>query len=274
MAEIREVLDLWKAFKWGAWSAPVRKCAIGMCERWVKEFVLPVGEAQLTSYFMKRQEGCRAGSLNTERSYLGQFFEFCVRVEKMPRNPISAWPRCRAEIQEAPVAFTKAEIARLVEGATALWLKDLIVIGAYLGIRVGTIAKLEVGMVDPRGEALEIPKSLCKNREGLRLPLVGKAREVLVRRRVGSRESLIFRDLPSRPEMWRRFKRLAREILGQEATLHDLRRTYCALLFAAQVPLARALELGGWKSQSVLLRHYYSQMPVEEARGWMEKVAE
>lgn len=274
MAEITEVLNLWKGFKANAWSAPVRKCAIGMCARWAKEFVLPVGEAQLTAYFMKRSETCRPGSLNTERAFADQFFEFAVRLGKMPRNPISAWPRCRAEERDAPVAFTKEEVNRLVEGAKQEWLKDLIVVGSHLGIRVGAIAQLTVGMIDPKGTVLELPKWLMKNREALRLPLAEKVREVFLKRKCGGKESFIFRDLPSRPEVWRCFKRLVREVLGKEGTLHDLRRTFCAWMFDAGVPLVRAMELGNWKSQSVLLKFYYSHMAEEEARGWLTKVAE
>jgi integrase len=83
----------------------------------------------------------------------------------------------------------------------------------------------------------------------------------------------LFPGLPDERRLYQRFKAAVRRSGIDPATSpHDLRRTWVARLAEARVPLSAVLELGGWASLGVLVRHYFADVHDDAARAFLEEV--
>jgi integrase len=175
--------------------------------------------------------------------------------------------------------FERAELDRLLPHLDSD-LADFTAWCYVVGMRKGEASALTFAMLDRTATpwTLAIPASLCKNREGRVVPVVGTAREVIERRLAARRldTPLIFhrrsRGRDGRPVLafdkaWRAALRAAG--LPQDRLFHDLRRSAARNLTRAGASVRQAMRVTGHKTASMFER--YNILTDEDAADALEK---
>lgn len=89
----------------------------------------------------------------------------------------------------------------------------------------------------------------------------------------GRQGSALFPGLPSESIVRHSLKAAARAVgLPPDLTIHDLRRTWVARMRDAGADMSDVMGLGGWKGPTVMLKHYFGQVPERRARQFLEAI--
>lgn len=262
-----EALRIWMGKK----ARSLNKVYARTLRTWTETWAAVLGEeravADVAVVDIERLEALRddgrrsASALNQERLYLKQFFAWAQELGLRAENPVRTWRPKKVVVRREYATVTRAEEERLMVAAEERWLRQYIRVAITTGLRQGTIRQLDWKMV--KGDVLEVPAKLMKQRQSLRIPLQPRALEVLERAEAG----LLIPGLPDRTTIWKRF-RAAAELAGLSSAVspHDLRRTWVERLSERGTPLQTVQRLGGWKSVTTLLTHYCQPVTLESAR--------
>jgi integrase len=271
---VGSALEQWINKKRRTWCPKVTEHVRRLAKGWVEGMgslaVSAVTVADVERIEMARDNGQRSGSaLNQERTYLRQFFKWCVLNEWRTSDPTATWAYRSTEVKREYVTISREQEDALVAVAPP-WLKKFVRLAVCTGLREGTVKQLTWGMLTPEGE-LVIPRGIMKTRRDHRMPLAQRALAELGERQPA--ECPLIPGMPIGTVVYRDFKKYgARAGLPPEASPHDLKRTWVARMMKAGVPLDQTMALGGYKTMGIILKHYFAPVPTEEARAILEKV--
>ena len=270
-----EALEAWINKKRRTWCPKVTEHVRRLAKGWVENFgagklVSDVSVADVEKIETARDDGRRSGSaLNQERTYMRQFFKWCRLNEWRTSDPTSTWAFRSTEVKREYCPLSKEQEGALVE-VSPPWLRRFVRLAIYTGLREGTIKQLAWGMLQEDG-LLVIPGQLIKNRKPHRIPLIPKVLDELGPRQPA--ECPLVPGMPEPTRVYQEFKKYAaRAGLPSLASPHDLKRTFVARCHAAGISLDRVMALGGFRSMGIIVRHYFSPVPADEARAMLEKV--
>ena len=251
-------------------QAVKRRLAKGWVEGMGSLAVSAVTVADVERIEMARDNGQRSGSaLNQERTYLRQFFKWCVLNEWRTSDPTATWAYRSTEVKREYCPLTREQEDALVE-VSPPWLRKFVRLAVCTGLREGTIRQLTWGMLTAEG-VLVIPGRIMKGRKEHRMPVAARALEELGARQPA--ECPLVPGLPVATVVYRDFKKFgARAGLPPIASPHDLKRTWISRMMKAGVSVDRVMALGGNRTMGILLKHYFAPVPTEEAREILEKV--
>jgi len=274
--ETRNAIERWLGKKCREWSFEVASFVKMLSKNWTRHFaeeIAAVGVADVEKLEEERANGRRSGSaLNQERTYLRQLFRYAELHgwREKGQDPTATWKYRSTKVRRPYAPLTQEEEARLLAVAPE-WLRRMTVLGICTNLRERALRGLTWGMLDEQG-VLRVPAELIKTEDPRTIPLVPRALELLTPR--GAPEEKILAGCPKSASMiWREFKRYGRQAgINANSTPHDLRRTFAQRLGFAKVPTHLLLKLGGWKTMSILVTHYTSDVPTDDARKLMENL--
>lgn len=229
--------------------------------------VSDLSSLEVEDYQLQRAKNVAATRLNCERYVLRQFCRWARGHGLTSAQPEAGWPARRGGTKKTPRALSPEEEERLCQ-ASPPWLSRYIRWAVATGLRAGTTRQLRWRHLE--GGRLRAPAPTMKARRPLDVPLSRKAREAAGP--PGNPDSPVFPDLPNPCTLYYHFKRAAhRAGLPPEVTPHCLRATFVARLEAAGAPLSLTLQLGGWSSAGVVIRHYYARAGDADALRYLER---
>jgi integrase len=273
---VAAALEAWINKKRRTWCPKVTEHVRRLAAGWVEQFgdqrlVAEVTVADVERIEERRDDGRRSGSaLNQERTYLRGFFKWCRLNEWRTSDPTVTWSYRSQEVKREYYTLTREEEERLVE-ASPPWLRRFVRVAICTGLREGTVQRLRWGMLSPDG-ILVIPAEIMKTRRDHRMPLAQRALAEL-----GDRQPAECPLIPGMEKnatwVYKEFKKAGRRAgLPAIVSPHDLKRTWVSRMMSAGVPLNQVMALGGYRSQGIILKHYFAPVPTDEARAILEKV--
>jgi integrase len=201
-------------------------------------------------------DGLQPGAVNRELAALRRMFSLAVRAGTLPHRPYIAMLDESGSTREGilePAEF-EAVSARL-----PAYLQDAARFAYLTCWRVGAIRALEWRDVDLRARTLQLRAASAKNKRAKVIPLAGDLLALLERRAETRDPALPYvftgaggGQLGDFRKAWRR----AAKAGGVGGLLfHDLRRSAARNAIRAGVPERVVMELGGWRTRSVLDRY-------------------
>ena len=174
--------------------------------------------------------------------------------------------RRRKESEGRVIWYTKDEVERLSHLSIDVYqredLRDIILFGAYTGMRQGEILKLrarDVDLVSDRINVGGVPSQVTKAKNWRAIPIHDRIRDI-VNTRVShsSRQDVrIFgEEWSTKEQLLRAFKKVNRLINKEDCyVFHTLRHSYATWLAEAGVPIRAIMALCGHKNVDTTLRY-------------------
>jgi len=201
------------------------------------------------------EAGLQPGAVNRELAALRRMFSLAVRAGKLPHRPhiaMLAEDNVREGFLE-PAEFEAvcAHLPPYVQDAARF---------AYITCwRIGALRALEWRDVDLRARTLQLRAASAKNKRAKMIPLAGDLLSLLERRAAGRGPALPYvfsgRDGGRLCDFRKALKRAAKAAGVGGLLFHDLRRSAARIAIRSGVPEQVVMELGGWRTRSVLARY-------------------
>lgn len=272
-----ECLDRWIDFKSRSSWAPRTRELVGLFSRnWRERLggkpLRTIRPIDIQDLYLSLDDGSvAAATINKDRSWLRCFWKWAMESEIAWENPTHAWPRKRGprkrrylqippEDEKRLLAFLKPRFARWV----------LFVLAA--GLRIGETRKMAWGWISP-DNVLQIPSDSRKQRRGHRMALPARVVEALGPR--GSDDEPVFPGIPNRSALGRVLKRAGRKAgLAYHGDLspHQFRRTWYGRMRRVGIPAEACKDIGGWESKEVMENFYWTPIPDDEMRAFLERI--
>ena len=187
--------------------------------------------------------GRKPSSVARAISSVSSFYEYCIDVEALDKNPVRRVKRPRTgegHVRETP-GMPWADVLRLVAAARNLDERALLVVLGYMGLRVSEALALDVDSVRFEGEHAYVTVT-GKGGTVDRCPLVGEVLAVFEAVAATGRTSgpLILGSKGRRMSRERAatiVRSLSRSVLGVTLSPHSLRVAACTELLRRGVPL-------------------------------------
>jgi integrase len=195
-------------------------------------------------------------SKHTYRRHLRVFFNWCGDQDWIAENP-AATLSLQREPEKQPRAFTEEEVTQLIEGAEG-HVQDLVVVGAYTGLRRAELSRLRWEEVSLQKREIYVGDT--KSGKDRVVPL---SQEVL--KRIDARETgyVISRDPKHKihvDTLSHEFLELRRAVFPHKKShsLHSLRHSFCTWLAEAGTPLHVIKRLAGHRSSETTMQYIHS----------------
>ncbi|MBE0644557.1 MAG: tyrosine-type recombinase/integrase [Bacteroidetes bacterium] len=209
-----------------------------------------VSARDIDRYVAMRVKRIKPITVNKELSTLKAAFNHAVRWGYIEKNPFVGIRKLRVP-EKMPVYFTRDEVRTLIDGTTADWLRDIIIVAVATGMRMGEMLALTWPHVDLTNRVVKIVNTesfRTKTGKYRVVPLNGDAKAVLDRRRQ-MREKVVFTQAGLRIKQdWltHAFKKTIRRLgMRDELHFHALRHTFASWLVQDGVSLYQVGRLLG-----------------------------
>lgn len=215
--------------------------------------------------------GWKHATVNRMMCVVRAVLRACVRwrhLEHVP--PVPMYPERLPE----PRWLTQEEFQRLYQALPA-HLALATHFAVLTGLRMRSMLALTWDRIDLKAKVAWIPSAQMKAGRAHGIPLSGEAIKVLQRlRTLNPRGAHVFqwKGKPVGTCHTIYFKRAVRRCGLAPFRWHDLRHTWASWAVQAGVPLQQVMELGGWKSYSMVLR--YSHLAPSHLAAAAELVAQ
>ena len=174
--------------------------------------------------------------------------------------------RRRKESEGRVIWYTKDEVDRLSLLSIDVYqrqdLRDIILFGAYTGMRQGEILKLRAKDIDLIGDRIHVggvPSQTTKAKNWRAIPIHDRIRDIVnTRCSHSSRQDVrIFgEEWSTKEQLLRAFKKVNRLINKEDCyVFHTLRHSYATWLAEAGVPIRTIMSLCGHKNIDTTLRY-------------------
>lgn len=210
------------------------------------------------------------GSVNTIVSTLKTGLRLAADEGRIPRVP--HFPRC---LRNPPPrqGFLEFREYRAIREELPAWARDILSFAYLSGWRGCEILSLRWDEVDLGGSVIRLDPQRSKNLESRVLPIVGRFRAIIRRRRLlrnGCPTVFEREGAPVSERTYRYHFKLASERAERKGKLpHDCRRTAARDMERARVPRGIAMKLLGIKTESIYRR--YAIVAEDELAGGAEK---
>lgn len=154
------------------------------CRRWIED--------RAREQSQKTGRPISYARLKQERALLAAAWARAVRHEEVPSNPWLAVEVPARPTRTAKGSWTPEEFARLCEAARP-WLRDILILGAYTGLRISALLAMEWSWVElarPDGKGfgwVAVPIDFDKAHKGYRVPIARPVHDLLFRRQIHHR---------------------------------------------------------------------------------------
>jgi integrase len=207
----------------------------------------------------RRNQAASDSTINRELSIIRRGFHLGhdhepPLVSRLPRIP-------KLEEDNVRQGFLEPNVYRKLRDALPVHLRCLLVVGYYLGLRLGTLRRMKWEQVDFGSSTIRIPKSQTKQNKAQTVPIYGEMRAWLEIQYADSVTNwpecpYVFHrgDFPigSHVEGWND----ACDVAGIPRVLrHDLRRTAVRNMERAGIPRSVAMSITGHKTESTYRRY-------------------
>lgn len=209
---------------------------------------------EIRAYIERRQEeGAANGTINRELALLRRMFRLAIedgKLRDLPHFPM---------LKEAPPrkGFLEHADYQKLRQQLPEYLRPVLAMGYYSGMRLGEILGLQWSNVDLVNAEVRLDPGTTKNDEPRTIPLMGELLEMLrIERQRNAGGQLVFTQGGRRIVVFRKAWRSATKRAGlPELLFHDLRRTGIRNLVRAGVPERVAMEISGHKTRAVFERY-------------------
>ena len=208
-------------------------------------------------------EGKSDATINRVVSAVSTVLNHCAFDGLIPSAPKF---RRRKESEGRVLWYTKDEVAKLSHLSTEVFVRydlaDIIMFGAYTGMRQGEILKLrkkDVDLVSNRIHVGGVPTQTTKAKNWRVIPIHDKIMDIVLTRCSEATRSdvqLFGDEWRDKDQLLRAFKKVNRLIPKDENyVFHTLRHSYATWLAEAGVPLRNVMALCGHKRIETTLRY-------------------
>jgi integrase len=225
--------------------------------------------AVLSTYKAKRlEDGLKPMSVAREMDHIRRVFSLCKKEwQLVKQNPFEYFVMPKANGQR--IKFLEPGQFEILLRVCPEWLKPIITLAKYTGMRRGNIINLKWSEVDLQNRVINLDRT--KNGERLSIPLSDTPYRVLKSIMVYMRCPYVFHD-KGEPYTSNRV-RLAFERVRERAGMsdfrfHDLRHEFASQLVKSGVDLYRVQRLLGHKDSRMTQR--YTHLAVEDLRKAVE----
>ena len=231
-------------------------------------------DAHVSAYVDKRKSARAAnGTINRELSLLRLALD--LGIKSTPRRVAQA-PNIHTLVESnARTGFLEPEDYRSLRDALPAYLKPLLTLGYWSGMRKGEMFGLRWEQVDLRERVIRLNPGETKNKDGRILPLFGDLLETIRMQRairdaeyptcewvfhyqgkqLGKNIRRQWERACKKVGLWDPTKIRGKQIGGPTKLIHDLRRTGVRNLVRAGVPEKVAMLISGHKTRSVFDRY-------------------
>ena len=208
-------------------------------------------------------EGKSDATINRVVSAVSTVLNHCAFDGLIPNAPKF---RRRKESEGRVLWYTKDEVSKLSHLSTEVFVRydlaDIILFGAYTGMRQGEILKLrkkDVDLVSNRIHVGGVPTQTTKAKNWRVIPIHDKIMDIVLTRCSEATRSdvqLFGDEWRDKDQLLRAFKKVNRLIPKDESyVFHTLRHSYATWLSEAGVPLRNVMALCGHKRIETTLRY-------------------
>jgi integrase len=222
-----------------------------------------------------RGAGLAYKTLKTERGTLAPAWSQAFQDGRVASNPWERAPVPGKPRAERPPFWTEAEVAKLA-AACVPWLGDVVVVGAYSGLRITSLLGLEWRDVSFDAGTIHVRAGASKTGVAYDAPMLSKARDVLERRRFVAHGILVFpgpkrgKEVPSNRTYQAIKRAVKRSGVPDRGTYnHSLRHSFATWAVNRGVPLSIVARWMGHTSTQQTERYAHAD-PSETAR-WAER---
>jgi|SRR5579872_1656819 len=201
----------------------------------------------------RQQEKAANGTINRSLALLRRMFSLGVqdgKVRDVPHFPMlrEATPR-KGFLDHAGYQKLRQELPE--------YLRPILAMGYYTGMRKAEILKLRWSNVDLLGAEIRLDAGTTKNNEPRSISITGELLEMLkIERQRNPRAEYVFvRDGESIGSFFKAWKSAAKRAGMPALLFHDLRRTGVRNLVRAGVPEGVAMAISGHKTRAVFERY-------------------
>lgn len=226
-------------------------------------------------YLAERAAVIRFNTLKTERAALSPAWSLAFQDGRVSENPWRRAPVPGRSREEHPPFWAEDEVKRLA-AVCKPWLRDIVIVGAYSGLRIASLLGLQWDDIDFAKGTIHVRASESKSGRPYDAPMLGPAREVLERRkRLSDGNPLVFPG----PKQGRRIHPVLTykhvKIAVKRAGIRDfgrynhcLRHSFATWAVNKGVPLAVVSRWLGHSSINMTLRYAHSD--TRESKRWGE----
>lgn len=210
-------------------------------------------------------------TLVLERIYANRFFNWCVDMGYMEKNPLKPVPRISPKLLTRPV-ITDAQFAALKRAAIGTPLLDVMIVSWFTGARLVDVCNLVWDNLNfETNELTYLPRKTKKSGRTVTLPISGELREVFAARwdLRDPDERRVFpvaRVLHLRGDgtLQKKFRKIANQVgLPKEVTFHCFRHTRATRMLNhpdCPVDLLTAADILGLSSLATLRRYNHTSI--------------
>jgi integrase len=218
--------------------------------------------------------------IRASRTVFKMFFDWCVERGFMAANPITkrSWPLSKRKdgedlrVHEERIAdFSKEQIGAWASKLPPAYRKFLYA-ACYLGWRKHQLCSLRWWMVD-KVWWINCPADIVKQRIRMHTYVPKALQEVLAPR--GEPSAQVIAGLPKDESFINSVLKAGAEKAGLDpatAIPHNCRRTWCRWMVEAGASREEVMQIQGWKSDNVLLSHYWPKVKTERQISLAERL--
>ncbi|HEY6190862.1 MAG TPA: tyrosine-type recombinase/integrase [Bacteroidota bacterium] len=240
--------------------------------------VVSISPQHIDTFKTERLRQVSPVSVNIELRTLRAAFNTAVRWNIIGANPLSKMQLVTVP-EQSPSFFTKTDFQKLISVIREKWLREMVMLAAFTGMRKGEIVNLSWDTIDMQRKLIHIQTSpTFRTKQGKRrtIPLSDVAFLLLQAQHGKSTSEYVFTSNDARiSESWvsHRFKYYVREARLTNAKLHfhSLRHTFASWLVQDGVSLYEVQKLLG--HSNIAVTQVYSHLQPETLHSTVNKIS-
>lgn len=225
---------------------------------------------------MRKEQGVKPATINCQFSFLRRMFSLAKKrwmwIKEIPlieMEPNADNRRTRH--------LTYEEFHKLL-GFCDAWLKDIVIVAAWTGLRRENVVKLKKAQINHLTREITVDGKEIKNGENLRIPIANNAYTVIASCIINDQVNspYVFCDDEGKPydskKVYKVFKKTLALARIEDFRFHDLRHCFASWNRQAGVDIYTLAELMGHKDTKMTMRYaHITPAHLTKAIGMLEK---
>jgi len=236
------------------------------------KLISEIGKAEIMEFLDARSKGVSGSSVNRDRSYLSALFSYAADREMIEFNPVATIKKMDEGLPRTR-NFTRREFNDIHAKLNKLH-ADMCEFATETGLRADEIIYLEWHQIDLKNK--EVKAVDTKAKKDRIVPLRPRALTILASQIRHTKTDLVFYHKKGIPfkTINKAFQKAAEAAKVEDATFHDLRRTFTCWRYREDgIPLTTLSKLLGHHSVAVTEKSYWFLMTddLHESMGTVTK---